>query len=299
MLFAHDLPIELVAILFLLLKDFVAPAFEGAKTLFDAAGDATIEPDRRAGEIGEEAAVVADQHHGRPHGIELCLKPFDDGQIEMVGRLVEQQHIGLWRENARERGATAFTARQGLRVFGTREAEGIEEVLGPIFIITRPQALLDIGEGRLIGREIRILWEIADGRARFGKATAGIVLDEAGGYLEKGGLARAIAPDKRNSLAGRDNKLGCLEKLRAAKSQLDILQGEKWGRSHIQFQGFRRDRAHGPQQINVGKGKRPTRTLRILTGPGDASSKLRRQLAQSPTGPMGAPRHGSMNHGLT
>src|SRR5690606_36319999 len=52
MLFAHDLAVELMALLFFLLQHFVAPDFERPKALLDAAGNATVEPDRGTREVG-------------------------------------------------------------------------------------------------------------------------------------------------------------------------------------------------------------------------------------------------------
>ena len=41
----------------------------------------------------------------------------------MVGRLVEQEDVGLRRQNAGERGAPAFAARQRRRIFLAGEPE--------------------------------------------------------------------------------------------------------------------------------------------------------------------------------
>ena len=37
---------------------------------------------------------MADDHQRGAPGIEVALQPFDRGQVEMIGRLVEQQDIG-------------------------------------------------------------------------------------------------------------------------------------------------------------------------------------------------------------
>ena len=57
-------------------------------------GRAAVEPDRGARQVAEETAVVADQHQGRAPRVELALEPLDGRQVEMVGRLVEQQDVG-------------------------------------------------------------------------------------------------------------------------------------------------------------------------------------------------------------
>ena len=50
---------------------------------------------------------MADQHQRRAHAADLALQPLDGGQVEMVGRLVEQQDVGLGRQHAGQRGAAA------------------------------------------------------------------------------------------------------------------------------------------------------------------------------------------------
>ena len=60
-----------------------------------AAGEAAVEPDGGLGQALEEAAIVADQHERRAQALQLAFQPFDDRQVEMVRRLVEQQDVGL------------------------------------------------------------------------------------------------------------------------------------------------------------------------------------------------------------
>ena len=55
---------------------------------------------------------MADQHQRRARRLEFVFEPLDAGDIEMVGRLVEQQDIGLGREHARQRRAALFAARK-------------------------------------------------------------------------------------------------------------------------------------------------------------------------------------------
>ena len=64
MLLLDDAAVELVAREFLLLEQRVAPRLEGGETLVEAAGAATVEPNGRARQVGEQAAVVADDREG-------------------------------------------------------------------------------------------------------------------------------------------------------------------------------------------------------------------------------------------
>ena len=110
MLLGDDLAVELVLLALLFGQQHVAPFLEMAKAALDAAGRAAVEPDGRARQRREKAPVVADDDQRGAAGIELALQPFDGGQIEMVGRLVEQQDIRRRRQHARERGAARFAA---------------------------------------------------------------------------------------------------------------------------------------------------------------------------------------------
>jgi hypothetical protein len=54
---------------------------------------------------------------------ELLLQPLDHGEVEVIGRLVQQQNIRLGRQNTRQRGTSSFAAREGLRMLGAGKAE--------------------------------------------------------------------------------------------------------------------------------------------------------------------------------
>ena len=60
--------------------------------------------------------------------VELALQPFDGRQVEMVGRLVEQQDVGLGRQHARQRGAARLAARELRRVLVAGEAELLQQI---------------------------------------------------------------------------------------------------------------------------------------------------------------------------
>ena len=70
------------------------------ETLVEVPGDAAVEPDRGARDALEQPAVVADQDDTGAHPCQLALQPLDTGQVEMVGRLVQQQDIGRGGQHA-------------------------------------------------------------------------------------------------------------------------------------------------------------------------------------------------------
>ncbi len=58
----------------------------------------------------KEAPVVADQDEGGADALQLGFEPLDRRQVEMVRRLIEEQHVGLRREGTGERDAAALAA---------------------------------------------------------------------------------------------------------------------------------------------------------------------------------------------
>ena len=110
MFLLDDAAIELVARNLLLIEDRIAPLLESGEALVEAARRAVIEPDGGLREGLQETPVVADDHEGRAGRLKLGLEAFDGRDVEMVGRLVEQEDVGLWREHAGERCAAALPA---------------------------------------------------------------------------------------------------------------------------------------------------------------------------------------------
>src|SRR3546814_12429113 len=89
----------------------------------------------------------------------------------MVGRLIEQQYVGILRQRARDRGAAALTARGSGS--GAREID--TDLIGDRFgrmALGRVIAAEDVIEPCLPEREIGFLFEQYDARAGLGRAAA-------------------------------------------------------------------------------------------------------------------------------
>ena len=139
-LLRDDLAVELVEVAFLLREHLVAPGLEIGKAALDAAGLAAVEPHGDARQVGEKAAVMADQHERRAPRGELALQPFDGGQVEMVGRLVEQQDIGVGRQHPGQRRAPRLAARQRGGVLVAGEAKLLEQIARGVGVAVRARA---------------------------------------------------------------------------------------------------------------------------------------------------------------
>src|SRR4029453_13131123 len=77
----------------------------GGVVAFPWDAGAAVELEDPARDIVEEVAVVGDGHDGAGELGEVSLQPGDGLGVEMVGRLVEQQHVGLAEQAGGEGGA--------------------------------------------------------------------------------------------------------------------------------------------------------------------------------------------------
>ncbi len=87
---------------------------------------AAVEFEDPLGRVVEEVAIMRDRDDGAGEFLQELLEPFDRFGVEMVGRLVEQQHVGLRQQQAAERDAALLAARQRLDLrFPRRQAQGV------------------------------------------------------------------------------------------------------------------------------------------------------------------------------
>ena len=73
---------------------------------------AAIELEDPAGDVVEEVAVVGDDQNGAGEKLQVLLEPADGLRVEMVGRLVEEQQVGLFEQQLAERDAALLAARE-------------------------------------------------------------------------------------------------------------------------------------------------------------------------------------------
>src|SRR3546814_2714497 len=80
-----------------LLRLGVEPFFLAAQVVVPVAWPAghlaAVDLDDARGQRAQEAAVMGDEHERAGPALEEALEPVDRGDVEVVGRLVEQQHV--------------------------------------------------------------------------------------------------------------------------------------------------------------------------------------------------------------
>ncbi|MNJ46401.1 hypothetical protein D3C77_415290 [compost metagenome] len=114
----------------LLLHDLGGPVVELDEALVQGADLAAFQPVDGVGDAVQEGAVVADDQQGETGLDQLVLEQFDGQDVEVVGRLVQQQQVGLFGEGLGEGGAADLAAGQPLRRLVRVEAEGLQPAFG-------------------------------------------------------------------------------------------------------------------------------------------------------------------------
>ena len=65
-----------------------------------------------AGDVVQEVAVMGHDHHGAGVIVQRVLQPGDAFRVQMVGRLVQQQQVGLFQQQLAQRDPPLLAARQ-------------------------------------------------------------------------------------------------------------------------------------------------------------------------------------------
>ena len=222
MFLGDDLAVELVLVALFFRQHLVAPGFESAEAAVDPLDLAAIEPGGGARQIGEEAAVMADDDQRGAAAGEFAFQPFDGGEIEMVGGLVQQQDIGRGRQHARQRGAAGLAAGNMRGILVAVQPELLQDVARLIVIVARPEAGLDIGQRGGKAAKVRLLRQIADGGAGLHEAAAAVGFDQAGRDLQQCRFAGAVTADQADALALRYRQFDARQQRRAAEGQFDV-----------------------------------------------------------------------------
>ena len=163
----------------------------------------------------QQRLVVGDEERRLAAAEEEVLQPLQRGQVEVVRRLVQQQHVRLRGEHARQAQLHPLAAGEGAQrpLEGKRARRQAQRALQ-----RRALAAVQSAEGRRtreISRRrqgqlalVRLLWEIAGAVAAEGEAARvfGVGLDQRGvvEQLQKRGFAVALLANNGAALAGAE-----------------------------------------------------------------------------------------------
>ena len=111
-------------------------------------------------DVVEEALVVRDDDRAALVAGEELLEPADREDVEVVGRLVEEQHVRPAEEHLREEHAQLEAAgerRERLAMHGDRDAEPLEDGAGARLervAVVRGDPVLELGQARRVGHAL-------------------------------------------------------------------------------------------------------------------------------------------------
>ncbi len=171
------------------------------------------------GDLVDEVAVVADQDDRAGVVGQEALQPLHAGEVEVVGRLVEQQHVGVLEQEAGERDAHHPAARELTDValdVAIGEAEAGEdpsglglhavaaECLEPM--LEPPVLVHQLGELLVVVRVLHLGLDVA--HATFDAAHLAGARQHLGEHAATAGLGNLLAQVADDDLAGPGDRSG-------------------------------------------------------------------------------------------
>ena len=200
---------------------------------------------------------MGDEHHAAAPALQERFEPVDGFDVEVVGRFVQQQHIGAGHQRARQQHAALHAAGQAAEFGFAVEVElgqGFADALvqspavGGVDLglhVAERFAIEDFGVAEMvelgqplaqfaqaIGHDVEhragsamrhFLLQAGDTHALLHADFAVIGLVVAGQQLEQGGFAGAVAADQGDAFARLDRQFGLFQQQRAADAEVDVL----------------------------------------------------------------------------
>src|SRR5262245_53219918 len=174
---------------------------------------AVLEDDGAGADRLEQSAVVRDEDH-RPLVLgKRVLERLAALEVEVVGRLVEDQDVGAGGDEDRQREAPLLAARDVVQRFldlGAGEEEAAEQIAG---LLARQAGLTlsRVEDGPLARGALGVLGEVADLDVVTGSHRARGGLAGAGKRLDQSRLAGAVGADENDVLAALELEIGAVE----------------------------------------------------------------------------------------
>ncbi len=205
------------------------PGVELAEALVQAAHLAAGQPEAHAGQPLQEGAVVADRQDRRPALFQPRLQGLDGQDVQVVGGLVEQQHVGLFGEGSGQGGAADLAARQARGPLGGVEAEALQLGLGAVRRRAAGNGVVQEGGAG----DSRLLRHLNHPGGRRHGAFAGIGFGRAGQDAQQGRLAGAVAAHQAGAGPRLQSDVDAVEQLHGTVAQGHVLEGQDRGAAHL------------------------------------------------------------------
>ncbi len=185
------------------------------------------------GHVAQERAVVRHEHE-RPAALQQrFLEVLECGEIEVVGGLVQQQHVGVLHERGGEQHAAARAGRQRLERRVQVEREVVRRLVDARLDL--PRALAGRGAAGVVQPlahraahvERHVLLQHRHAHALRAHDLARVRGQLAGEQAQQRGLARAVASEQAEALARLDLQRGAVEQRRAGEGDRDVDESEQ------------------------------------------------------------------------
>jgi DNA-binding FrmR family transcriptional regulator len=184
----------------------------------------------------EEVAVVGDQDQPALEVEEPLLQPGHRPDIEMVGRLVEDEQLGRPRQHRGQRDPLDLAAGKG-RHIGVMEVGQTETIHGRLGLPPLPDGVRDGAR-----RQDRLLLEVAHPAAPTAPHPTVVGVLGPGYHAEEGGLARPVDTDHAQALAIGNRDREVLEESPIGPDDGDVLEVDEHchGSARLQAGGLPR-----------------------------------------------------------
>src|SRR3954447_14584532 len=176
----------------------------------------------------EEPAIVADHHRAAGEVEQRLLERAQRVDVEVVGRLVEQQQVAALLQQLREVDAVAFAARQRADLASLRRSLEVEPrhvgarrhlALAELDLLGAAGDLVEHAPVRV--ERVAALVDVADLHGLADPQRAGIRLFRSGDHLEQRRLAGAVRPDHADDPAARQGEVEVVDQQIVAEALLD------------------------------------------------------------------------------
>ena len=173
-----------------------------------------------------------EHERARPRRQEF-LKPTDGREIEVIGRFVEEQQVGLRDQFAGQQSPPLEPGRHRPDIGGGVDLHSFERASGPLVrfpafdLVGRHGGVEGLPhDGQSVAGEVlrHLLREIGNAGARSHHASSPIGLLLPGDHPEKCGLAGAIAAEKTDPLSGLDLPGDAIEERRPAVADREVVE---------------------------------------------------------------------------
>ena len=223
----------------------------GAEVARVAAQHAAVQLDDAGGHRVDEGAVVRDEQQRAAPFVEQRLQPDDGVQVQVVGGLVQQQHVGVGGQRLGQGHALLGAARQRVHHRRGVQVQALQRLVHPAFPVPAVQRLdagldrvqvvaglmrlvagaqgLGFGhalahhlEHRGTGREVGLLRHIEAAHVLLRLQQAVVQLFQAGQHLEQRRLAGTVAADQRDPFTRLQRKARAIEQRDVAEGQMGV-----------------------------------------------------------------------------